>query len=93
MTTEYKKPLPTPSPESKRYWEGCKNHELWLPYCKICQKPYFYPREFCPTSTPTARAASSAVRVPSGKSRTSISMPARAAASMKREWLVDTVMD
>ena len=48
MTTEYRKPLPTPSPETKRYWEGCKNHELWLPYCKSCEKPYFYPRDFCP---------------------------------------------
>ena len=45
----YKKPLPTPSPESKRYWDGCRNHELWLPYCRNCEAFYFYPRDFCPT--------------------------------------------
>jgi uncharacterized protein len=44
----YKKPLPTPSPESKRYWDGCRNHELWLPFCRSCEAFYFYPRDFCP---------------------------------------------
>ena len=44
----YRKPLPTPSPESKRYWDGCRNHELWIPFCRNCQKFYFYPRDFCP---------------------------------------------
>ncbi len=49
MTTDgYKKPLPTPSPETRRYWEGCKNHELWLPFCRACESFYFYPRDFCP---------------------------------------------
>ncbi|MGH2628008.1 MAG: Zn-ribbon domain-containing OB-fold protein, partial [Anaerolineales bacterium] len=45
----YKKPLPTPSPESKRYWEGARSHELWLPFCRACEAFYFYPRDFCPT--------------------------------------------
>jgi len=45
---EYRKPLPTPSPEAQRYWEGCKNHELWIPFCRSCQSFYFYPRAFCP---------------------------------------------
>jgi uncharacterized OB-fold protein len=44
----YKKPLPTPSPESKRYWDGCRAHELWLPFCRSCESFYFYPRDFCP---------------------------------------------
>ena len=49
MTTGgYKKPLPTASPETKRYWDACKNHELVLPYCRACEKHYFYPRDFCP---------------------------------------------
>jgi uncharacterized OB-fold protein len=49
MTTEgYRKPLPTPSPETRRYWEGCKSHELWIPYCLSCESQYFYPRDFCP---------------------------------------------
>jgi hypothetical protein len=45
----YRKPLPTPSPESRRYWDGCRNHELWLPFCRTCERFYFYPRDFCPT--------------------------------------------
>ena len=40
--------LPTPSPETQRYWDGCKQHELWLPYCLTCQASFFYPRPFCP---------------------------------------------
>jgi uncharacterized OB-fold protein len=44
----YRKPLPTPSPETQRFWEGCKNHELWLPYCRGCQGFFWYPRDFCP---------------------------------------------
>ncbi len=45
---QYAKPIPTPSPETQRYWEGCKSHELWLPFCRPCQSFYFYPRRFCP---------------------------------------------
>jgi len=42
------KPIPMPSPETERFWEGCRNHELWLPFCKSCQQYFFYPRDFCP---------------------------------------------
>ena len=42
------RPIPQPSPETKRYWDGCKRHELWLPYCTQCQQLFFYPRPFCP---------------------------------------------
>jgi uncharacterized protein len=49
MTTQaYKKPIPMITPESERYWQGCKQHELWLRYCNPCAKTYFYPRDFCP---------------------------------------------
>ncbi len=44
----YRKPLPVPSPETQRFWDGCKNHELWLPFCRDCRRFYFYPRDFCP---------------------------------------------
>jgi uncharacterized OB-fold protein len=37
-----------PSPETERYWQGCKKHELWIPYCKSCDSFFFYPRPFCP---------------------------------------------
>jgi uncharacterized OB-fold protein len=40
--------VPSPSPETQRYWEGCKKHELWLPFCLACKAHFFYPRPFCP---------------------------------------------
>lgn len=45
----YAKPLPLPSPEAARFWEACRAHELWLPFCRACRKFYWYPRDFCPT--------------------------------------------
>ena len=45
---EYAKPIPWVGPEAQRYWEGCKRHELWLPYCGQCEEFFFYPRAFCP---------------------------------------------
>jgi len=48
MTTEYTKLLPHPTPETQRFWDGCKQHELWLPYCPNCSDYFFYPRAFCP---------------------------------------------
>lgn len=44
----YNKPLPSPAPEWRRYWEGCKRHQLWLPFCRGCERFFFYPRDFCP---------------------------------------------
>ena len=44
----YTKPLPTPSPETKRFWDGCKKHELWIPYCRACESFFWYPRSHCP---------------------------------------------
>jgi uncharacterized OB-fold protein len=48
MTSEYKKPLPYPTPETQRFWAGCKKHQLWLPFCSSCEHFFFYPRPFCP---------------------------------------------
>lgn len=50
MTTQqaYKKPVPMVTPESRFYWEKCKQHELWMRFCNHCQQPYFYPRDVCP---------------------------------------------
>jgi uncharacterized OB-fold protein len=39
---------PTPTPETKPFWEGAKRHELMLPHCKSCGKHHFYPRSNCP---------------------------------------------
>ena len=49
---EYQKPIPQPTPETQRYWDGCKRHELWLPYCTDCDQYFFYPRVFCPRCPP-----------------------------------------
>ena len=44
----YAKPLPSPSPETRFFWEKLRSHELWLPWCRACEKFYWYPRDFCP---------------------------------------------
>ena len=49
MSQPYKKPLPTPQPESDFYWQKAREHELWLRRCDDCQKAFFYPRDICPT--------------------------------------------
>jgi uncharacterized OB-fold protein len=48
MTTEMQRPAPYPSPETQPFWDGCKRHELTLPYCTKCSEFFFYPRQFCP---------------------------------------------
>lgn len=45
---ESKKALPTPSPWSKPFWEGCKKHELLIQECEDCDAKIFYPKLFCP---------------------------------------------
>jgi uncharacterized OB-fold protein len=42
------RPLPYPSPETQPYWEACKRNELVLPFCRTCERFFFYPRPFCP---------------------------------------------
>ena len=44
----YLKPIPEPSPETRFFWEKCRQHQLWLPYCRRCQRFFWYPRDFCP---------------------------------------------
>jgi hypothetical protein len=48
MSSAPQRPIPQPSPETERFWEGCRRHQLWLPYCLRCEAFYFYPRAFCP---------------------------------------------
>jgi hypothetical protein len=47
-STPYSKPLPVPSEETAPFWEGTKQRELRIPYCRHCQRHFFYPRSFCP---------------------------------------------
>ncbi len=45
---KYEKPLPEFRPETKPFWDACKNHELVIPRSKTTGKYFFYPRAFSP---------------------------------------------
>ena len=51
MTTpaRYARPLPMVTPENERYWQGARDHELWLRNCRAEDRTYFYPRDICPS--------------------------------------------
>ncbi|MFO7856303.1 MAG: OB-fold domain-containing protein [Paracoccaceae bacterium] len=40
--------VPTPTPETRHYWEGARQGELRLQRCDDCREAYFPPRPFCP---------------------------------------------
>lgn len=40
--------MPTPSPETRVYWEGLARGEIRLQHCAPCDRAYFPPRPFCP---------------------------------------------
>jgi uncharacterized OB-fold protein len=40
--------LPEPTPETRHFWDGCKEGELRLQRCTRCAESYFPPRPFCP---------------------------------------------
>ena len=48
MTSERRKTVPIPSPDSLPFWEGCRRGELLIPFCPSCRAHFFYPRLFCP---------------------------------------------
>jgi uncharacterized protein len=41
------KPIPTPTPETAPYWEGCRQHQLRLQRCAKCHGYQFFPRIYC----------------------------------------------
>lgn len=43
-----KRKLPSPTPETVHFWEGCRRGELRLQRCRACAASYFPPRPFCP---------------------------------------------
>lgn len=45
---DYTKPLPTPDPVTKPYWDSVKAHAMQLQKCSDCGKFVFYPRAVCP---------------------------------------------
>jgi len=41
--------LPEPTPETRHFWDGCREGELRLQRCTDCDgEAYFPPRPFCP---------------------------------------------
>ena len=47
-TSDYKKPLPTPSHVSRPFWDAAKEHRLTYQRCTACGTRVFYPRDVCP---------------------------------------------
>jgi len=45
---DYAKPLPRISPDNRPFWDGCKRHQLLLPFCIGCGKPHLPPGPVCP---------------------------------------------
>ena len=41
-------PAISPSPDAAPFWDACRRHELALPWCRRCERPFFYPRPHCP---------------------------------------------
>ena len=47
MTTQYRKPLPTVSGETKPFWDAARQGRLLIQQCRRCQEHQWYPRGFC----------------------------------------------
>ena len=45
--TQYMKPLPTPTKQSKPFWDFCKQHELRIQRCTKCGQYQHYPLTIC----------------------------------------------
>ncbi|HEY0107029.1 MAG TPA: OB-fold domain-containing protein [Rhizomicrobium sp.] len=41
-------PIPTIDPDNRSYWEAADRGELTYSHCRDCDRPFFYPRSFCP---------------------------------------------
>ncbi len=47
MAPNVSKPIPTPTLETRPYWEGCRQHQLVIQRCANCQHYQFFPRIYC----------------------------------------------
>lgn len=47
MARAYARPLPEITPESRPFWEGCRQHRLLLQRCRACATFQHYPRGVC----------------------------------------------
>lgn len=46
--SEYKKPLPLITEQSKVFWDGCKKRKLLYQKCNDCGEVIFLPKHLCP---------------------------------------------
>ena len=46
MTTTRSRPAPTP--ETRHFWDGTREHRLLLQQCENCSHTYYPPRPYCP---------------------------------------------
>ena len=46
--SDYKRPLPEPTPETQHFWDGCRDGKLLLQRCCESGKAYYPPRPFSP---------------------------------------------
>jgi uncharacterized protein len=42
------RPRPAIGPDNARFWEGCREHRLLLPWCTHCSKAHLPPGPICP---------------------------------------------
>lgn len=47
MSDQISKILPSPTPETAAYWQGCAEHKLLIQHCTDCDHFQFYPRSLC----------------------------------------------
>jgi uncharacterized OB-fold protein len=52
--SEYNKPVPVPSEDSRPFWSAAKNHALCLQQCPACRAVRFPPAPVCPECTALA---------------------------------------
>jgi hypothetical protein len=45
--SEYRKPLPDVTPESRPFWDGCRAHRFLIQRCRDCGELQHYPRGVC----------------------------------------------
>ena len=46
---DYDRPLPTPDPVTKPFWDSLKAHTIQLQRCGGCARFIYYPRAVCPS--------------------------------------------
>ena len=44
----YAKPRPRVGPDNAPFWQGCREHRLLLPTCRVCGKAHLPPGPVCP---------------------------------------------